>query len=126
VIDLDHSRYFKFAAYYGLRQFSRYIRPGYQRIEVTCSQCPSSSSVGQIIKPVAFQGPGGRLVVVVINDQTSAQNIGLAGLPAGTYDITGVDPGATTGVTYSPQVVASGQTLSFGLPAQAIVTFVKR
>lgn len=126
VIDLDHSRYYKFAQYYGLRQFSRYIRPGYQRIGVTCSQCQSNGSVGQIIKPVAFQGPGGRMVVVVINDQTNAQNIGLAGLPAGTYDITGVNPGATTGVTYSPQVVAGGQTLSFSLPAQAIVTFAKQ
>jgi O-glycosyl hydrolase len=126
MIDTDHSRYFKLAAYFGLRQFSHHIRPGYQRLGVTCSRCTSSSSVGQNLKPVAFEGPSGKMVVVVVNDQPSAQNIGLAGLPAGAYDITGVSPGATSGMIFPPVVIAPGQTLPFTLPAQAIVTFVKR
>lgn len=125
MIDPDFSRTFKFASYYGLRQFSHFIRPGYRRVGVTCSACTSSATVGQNLKPVAFQGPSGQMVVVVMNDQTTPQEIALSGLPAGSYDISGVDPVATTGMNYPSQGITSGQSLSFTMPAQSIVTFVR-
>jgi len=126
MIDRDFSRYFKLPAYYGLRQFSQRIRPGYRRVGVSCPSCTSNATVGQNLKPVAFQGPAGQMVVVIINDQSGSQAIALSGLPAGTYDISGVDPANTSGRTFSAQSVSAGQALNFTLPAQAIVTFVKR
>jgi hypothetical protein len=126
VLEADLSRFYKFPQYYGLRQYSRYIRPGYRRVGVTCAACTLDSTVGQNIKPVAFQSPSGALVVVVFNDQAVAADISLSGLPAGTYDITGVDPAATTGRTYSSQTIGTGQSLSITLPSQAIVTFARR
>jgi hypothetical protein len=125
-LETDLSRFYKFPQYYGLRQYSHYIRPGDRRVGVTCAACTSNATVGQNIKPVAFLSPSGSLVVVVFNDQGVAADISLSGIPAGTYDITGVDPAATSGRTYASQTIGTGQSLSFTLPSQAIVTFARR
>jgi hypothetical protein len=124
---LIDSRTFKLPHYWGLRQFSKFIRPGYQRVGFTCGNCSMDATLGQNVKPVAFQSAGGKIVVVVINDQSVSQVISLLSLPAGTYDITGVDP--TSGqspVTYPAQTIGAGQTLSVTFPAQAILTFAQR
>lgn len=126
-IDRDHSRYFKFANYYALRQYSRFIRPGYVRMDATCNNCGSDNTLGQLVKPVVFRSPGGKHVIVVINDTTTAQDIYFAGFPTGTYDITGIDPAhETSPVTYPAQTISSGQNLRVNFPAQAILTIVQR
>ncbi len=124
--DPNHSRYFKLGNYYAMRQYSRYIRPGYVRVGLGCSGCTSNSTIGQVQKAVAFQSPAGKLVVVVLNDQNNSARIALAGLPAGTYNITGVDPVNITGVGFAPMTIGSGQSLAVTFPGRAILTFVQR
>ncbi len=125
-LNTDLSGYHKFAPYYAVRQLSHYIRPGHTRIGVTCSGC-TNLSVGQNMKPVAFKSAAGKATVVVINDQNSIQTITILGLPAGTYNITGVDPAhATAPVTYSTQTIGAGGSIVFSFPAQAIITFTQQ
>ncbi|MBI3664264.1 MAG: hypothetical protein HY234_14595 [Acidobacteria bacterium] len=129
LIDTDLQRTFKLAIYYGLRQFSKYIRPDYVRVGFACTQnCPApDSTTGEIVKPVAFRSPAGKIVAVVINDQSASQSISLLGLPAATYDIVGVDPGnAQSPVTYPAQTIGTGQALTVTFPAQGILTFAQR
>ncbi len=123
--DPDLKRYHKLANYYGLRQYSHYIRPGHTRVAVYCSGCTNLSS-GQNVKPVVFQSPEGKIVTVVMNDQASGQTIVISGLPAGVYDITGVTPQATTGTTFPTQAITAGQSLTLSFPAQAILTIAQQ
>lgn len=127
MLEADLSKTVKLPPYYALRQYSHFIRPGYRRVGATCANCSTDATTGQNVKPVAFQSPAGKLVVVVINDQSGSQAITLNGLPAGTYDITGVDPAhAQSPVTYSAQTIGAGQAVTVTFPAQAIVTFAQR
>ena len=126
-LDRSLSGVFKFPAFYALRQFSHYIRPGYQRVGFVCGNCSQDATLGQNVKPLAFQSAGGKIVAVVINDQAVSQPISLLSLPAGTYDITGVDPtSGQTPVTYPTQTIGAGQALTVTFPALAILTFVQR
>jgi hypothetical protein len=127
IIDFTHdlSGTFKGPSYYSLRQYAHYIRPRYIRIGFTCSGC-GAGPVGQNLKPVAFQSPKGKNVLVIINDQSTAQTITIVGLPAGTYNTTGVTPQATAGTTFLAQMIVAGQPLVMNLPAQAIVTIVQQ
>ena len=128
-LDADLSKTIKLPVYYGMRQYSHFIRPNDVRVGMTCTMnCPlPDPALGAVVKPVAFRSPGGKIVVVVINDQTAAQSISLLGLPAGTYDITGVDPGnAQSPVTYPVQAILAGQALTVTFPAQSILTFAQR
>jgi hypothetical protein len=127
-LDKSLSNVYKFPPFYALRQYSHFIRPGYRRVGMTCSNCTTAdATLGQNVKPVAFKSPAGKVVVVVINDQSFSQSIALLSLPAGTYDITGVDP--TTGqstATYPTQTIGAGQALTVTFPSQAILTFAQR
>lgn len=126
-LDGDLSRTMKLPVYYVLRQYMHFIRPGYQRVGTTCSNCSTDVTLGQNVKPLAFQSPAGKIVVVVINDQAAAQAISLLSLPAGTYDITGVDPtSAQSPVTYPTQTIGAGQALTVTFPSLAVLTFVQR
>jgi hypothetical protein len=121
----DLSGTFKGPSYYSLRQFAHYIRPGYVRIGLTCSGC-GAGSVGLNLKPVAFQSPSGKNLLVIINDQSTTQTITVVGLPAGIYGITGVSPQATSGTTFPTQSITAGQPLVLNLPVQAIVTIAQQ
>lgn len=126
-LDADLSKTMKLPVYYALRQYMHFIRPGYQRVGTTCSNCSTDVTLGQNVKPLAFQSPAGKIVVVVINDQAAAQSISLLSLPAGTYDITGVDPtSAQSPVTYPTQTIGAGQALTVTFPSLAILTFAQR
>ena len=125
-IDPDFSENFKMPAYYALRQFSKYIRPGAVRVGLNCSGCTSNATIGRIQKAVAFQSPGGKYIVVMVNDQGGATRFAVSGLPAGVYEITGVDPGHTSGMAFSPVTLAAGQNLTVNFAGQAIVTLVQR
>jgi hypothetical protein len=127
MVDPDQTRYYKFPHYFGLRQYSHFIRPGYVRIGLTCTNCGNDAGVGQVVKPVAFRTPAGKYVVVVINDTSAAQPISLTGFPAGTYDISGIDAvNQSAPVTYSSQTISAGGAITVNFPGQAILTFVQR
>jgi hypothetical protein len=127
VLANDLSGYTKCPQYYAHRQFSHWIHPGYVRVSAACGGCGSDASYGQVIKPVAFRSPGGKLVVVVVSDVAGPQSLNVTGAPAGTYDITGIDASNSTfPVNYPAQTIGAGQSLSLTLPAQAIVTFAQR
>ncbi len=126
-LDADLSKAIKLPIFYVLRQFIHYIRPGYRRVGTSCSNCATDVTVGQNVKPLAFRSPAGKIVVVVINDQAVSQAISLLSLPAGTYDITGVDPtSAQATITYSTQTIGAGQALTVTFPALSILTFAQR
>jgi hypothetical protein len=124
--DADLSRYYKFAPYYALRQFSHFIRPGFTRIGISCSGCRFDRTTGLSVKPVAFQSPSGKLIVVVINDQSSPQSISILGLSAGSYEISGVDPESTSTRAYPSQTLVANQALIFDAPPHAILTIASR
>jgi hypothetical protein len=126
-LDADLSRTMRLPVYYVLRQYMHFIRPGYTRVAATCSGCSSDATVGQNVKPVAFKSPGGKIVLIIMNDQSGTQYATLNGLPAGTYDITGVDPAhGQSPVTYTSQTIGAGQSVTLTFPAQAVVTFAQR
>lgn len=125
-LEADLSTYYKKAHYYAMRQFMRHIRPGYTRVNITCSGCRTDAAVGQNVKPVAFISPAGKYVAVLINDQTTAQSLRLAGFPSGTYEVTGVDPSHTRGRAYPNQTIGAGEEMALEVPARAIVTLVQQ
>lgn len=125
-LEPDLSGYQKLPNYYAMRQFMRHIRPGYTRVNITCSGCRTDASVGQNVKPVAFISPAGKYVAVLINDQTTAQSLRLAGFPAGTYKVTGVDPSHTRGRAYPNQTIGAGEEMALEVPARAVVTLVQQ
>lgn len=125
------SEFYKNPHYYVLRQYfnrSWGIRPGYVRVDHSCASCgsggPSSSSS---IKPVAFKRPNGTVVVVILNDTSSAQTVQLNGLPNGNYTIHKLDP--TMCSTSGPRArcipassTFSGASQSIAMPADAVWT----
>ena len=125
-LEADLSGYQKLPNYYAMRQFMRHIRPGYTRVNITCSGCRTDAVVGQNVKPVAFISPAGKYVAVLINDQTTAQSLRLAGFPSGTYEVTGVDPSHTRGRAFPSQTIGAGEETVLEVPARAIVTLVQQ
>lgn len=123
--DPDLKRYHKLANYYGLRQFSHYIRPGDTRVAVNCSGC-ASGPLGLNIKPVAFKSPAGKVTLVVINDQDSDQSITILGLPPGTYSVSSVTPQAVSGASLPSQTVSAENSLVSTLSPRAIVTILQQ
>jgi hypothetical protein len=99
--------------YHAFGQFSRYVRPGAVRVEVT----GSSSSV----EPIAFQTPGGGVAVVLINRGASDVVVRLAGLGGvGSLLRTRTAEGEE-GVAVGVDTVAGG-TATFRIPGQSITT----
>ncbi len=105
--------------YYGwaMAQFSRFVRPGYVRSDVT-----NSTAANVFIS--AYEGSG-HYVIVAINMNTSpvAQTLTIQN-----QSITSLTPyETTTTATVAQQGVVNvtGNQLSYTLPAQSIVTFVE-
>lgn len=105
--------------YYGwaMAQFARFVRPGYVRSDVT-----NSNAANVFIS--AYKG-NGHYVIVAINMNTSpvAQTLTIQN-----QNITSMTPYETTAtatVAQQSAVSASGNQLSYTLPAQSIVTFVE-
>ena len=94
-----------------LRQYMKYIRRGAVRVGAT--------STSGTIKPVAFQRPDGKLVVVA--NTSAAATLDVGGLPAGDYQVsfsTAAQPGAVGAV----QTILAGQTLTTTIPASGVIT----
>jgi glucosylceramidase len=114
VIQPDYSGYYMNANAWYLRQFMRFVRPGDVRIAISSSK--------RTIKPVAFLKPDGRETIVAINSASSAQKVQIQNLATGPYEISVTDE-HRRGQSLAKQFVASGQSLSFLLPARSVVTF---
>ena len=128
--------FYKLPSYYGMRQFSRWIRPGYVRVDTTCTGCTTDPATGLNVKTVTFRRPDGSYIIVAINDQDNSASLTLSGFPAGTYQIEGVEPTVCTDppsgagvrdrctpIVFASQTIAGGQNLVLALPARSIVTF---
>lgn len=94
-----------------LRQYFRYIRPGAVRL--------GASSTDTRIKPVAFRNRNGNIVVVAYTTQQATLTV--AGLPAGTYQVS-FTTASQRGATAAPVAVGAGGTLSTSIPAAGVIT----
>ncbi len=98
------------ATYY-LRQYFKYVRPGYVRVGATTTLAGT--------EPVAFRAPGGRVVVVV--NTSGGQQLRIGGLPAGTYQISFSTPNAL-GALGQPVSISAGEVLVTSLPEAGTLT----
>jgi hypothetical protein len=127
-LEPDLSAYYLEQHYWVMRQFSRYIRPGYVRTNATCTGCTSTSDRGPNFKAVAWKRLNGTVVVNVINDSGGQISITLAGIPVGNYDVHQLDPtmcvasGGKNRCTPQLQVVAAGPSLSLTIPTDGVWT----
>lgn len=94
-----------------LRQYFRYIRPGAVRVE--------ASSRDESIHPVAFRNPGGDVVVVANTD--GGVRLAIAGLPAGTYQVT-YTTGSKRGASGPPVTIRAGEILAAEMPSNGTIT----
>lgn len=103
---------------YGLGQYSKFIRPGFYRVE--SSQVAPATGV---LVSAYFDPPSGKLVIVAVNATASAveQTFGIAG-----SGVVSMVPW-TTNETYSLTAgtwFAVGDTFSYSLDAKSVTTFV--
>ena len=131
-VSSDLSTYFLQPSYWVMRQFSRYVRPGYVRVAVTCTGCTMTSDRGPDVKALAWKRPNGSMVVNVVNDAGSPVTISLNGLPSGTYEISKLDPtlcassGGKNRCTPQTTMTALGSGFTLSLPQDAVWTLSQR
>ncbi|HRU38741.1 MAG TPA: CIA30 family protein, partial [Candidatus Goldiibacteriota bacterium] len=104
--------------FYTFGNFSKYIRPGFTRIDATAS--PATNVLCSAYKNAASTS----FVIVAINKNTSATSV--------TFNLTGIGAGSFTPyITSSSQnlaalaaVAVSGNSFTYSLPAQSVISFV--
>jgi glucuronoarabinoxylan endo-1,4-beta-xylanase len=101
---------------YALGQFSRFVRPGWHRIDV-------SGSGDVLVSAYRHPGPGGGVAIVAINPDPSAQSttFSLSGL-----SVTTITPWITSdslSLASQTAVSVSGSVFTYDLPASSITTF---
>ena len=102
--------------FYALGNFSRFVRPGWTRIDV-------SGVIDAHTFATAYQGPAGSFAIVVIND--SGGSLPFAATLANAH-VTSVTPWATTttaGLTSQASIPVSANQLSATVP-YGVTTFV--
>jgi glucuronoarabinoxylan endo-1,4-beta-xylanase len=109
------------AQYYALGNFSKYVRPGYYRVDVSGAPTPSSS------KPlvVAFSNLSDGTVVIVVVNGGSAQSVSF--FVAGTAWPASVTPYVTTSsskLAAGTAISVTAGSFSASLDAQSVTTFV--
>jgi O-glycosyl hydrolase len=104
--------------YYVMGNFSKFIRPGYQFIDID-----DSNSVA------AYDG-NGALVIVTVNSSTTAQEVtyNLQNIPAamgaGPWNVQAYRTSATENLAAQPMFQVSGSTFYRRIPANSVTTFV--
>jgi hypothetical protein len=98
-----------------IQQYTKYVRPGAQRIEAT-SQNPA-------FEPVAFVNVNGKYVVVVKSEGSGSFSV--SGLPAGTYGVF-YTTNSQYNVNLSNMTISAGQTLSTSIPGVGVITIYNR
>jgi glucuronoarabinoxylan endo-1,4-beta-xylanase len=109
--------------YYTIGNFSRYMRPGQHVVTVT-----GTKSLPAKVLLVASKGDNGKVVIVAINETTSAQSVPIT-IAGGTA------PGAFTPIVTADgndnwstksDVSVSGGKFTASLPAMSVTTFVSK
>ncbi len=104
--------------YYTFGQFSRYVRPGFERVSVS-GEVPA----GLLLS--AFRGPDDQFVLVAIN--RGASNVSLPIYVSGGTTpsvVTPVVTSATEDWTKKPEIVVDGDSFPATLESQSVTTFV--
>jgi len=96
-----------------IRQYSRFIRPGAVRVEIT-------DPPTRFVRPVAFLSPKNKPVIVVSNEDKQPRKVRFENLPAGKYMLS-VVPDEKGAKVSEVQVPRSG-VLAFSLPARSVIT----
>jgi len=104
---------------WAIGNWSRYVRPGWLRIDAT------SSPTGGV-SDSAFRAPsGGQFAIVAINNNASAQQVTFS--LSGFTNVSSVAPmvtSATQSLAAQTNVNVSDQSFSYSLPAQSVTTFI--
>lgn len=127
-IDPGLTTYYLNPNFWVVRQFTRFIRPGYVRLGLNCSGCGTTSDRGPGVKAVAWLSPSNKVVVVLINDTPAPVTTLLSGLPSGAVEVNGLDP--TRCVTSGPRnrctpdlsTVSANGSITVTLPVGAVWT----
>jgi glucuronoarabinoxylan endo-1,4-beta-xylanase len=104
---------------YALGQYAKFIRPGWQRVDVT--------NQGSLLVS-AFKGPSHKFAIVVINQSRWPawnQSFGLNGITSQRSQVTPWLTSATASLTAQPPVSvgSNGTALTYSIPGKSIVTF---
>jgi O-glycosyl hydrolase len=103
---------------YAFGNFSKFIRPGYVRVDV-------GGSVPQNVLLSAYKNPSdGTIVVVAINSGTSAVNLPLYLSGAHATQATPWVTSASSNLAAQTPLAVSGSSVSASLAAQSVTTFV--
>ena len=106
---------------YALGSFSKFVRPGYYRVDVSGAQKPS----GTVPLVVAFTNLSDGTVTIVVVNGGAAQNVSF--FVAGTAWPASVTPSVTTAtakLAAGTAVSVSGARFSASLEGQSVTTFV--
>jgi hypothetical protein len=98
-----------------VRQYTKYVRPGAQRIDAV-SQNPA-------LAPVAFINANGGYVVVV--KASASGSFSISGLPAGTYGVF-YTTASEYNVNRPDATISAGQTLSTSIPDDGVITIYRK
>jgi glucuronoarabinoxylan endo-1,4-beta-xylanase len=104
---------------YALAQFSRFVRPGYVRVNATAS--PVSG-----VYLSAYAG-NGHMVIVAINSNSTATSLPLT-IQNPSPALTSMTPWQTTsagGLAQQSAINVTGNNFTYTLPAESITTFVQ-
>ena len=111
--DVTRDRFLMREKTWFLRQYFRAIRPGAVRV--------GAQSTSREIRPVAFRLADGRFAVVA--NAAGAVTLHLAGLPAGTYQVSFATPGFLN-AEGAPITIAPGAVLSTSMPGAGTISVV--
>jgi hypothetical protein len=111
--DLETNTFTRKPTAWYVRQFSRFIRPGMVRVEMT--------SVDRAIKPVGYLSPSGKAVVVILNLDERHIPATIAGLPGGTYQVSFTNC-YVAGESRDSIAIKAGDPLEISLPPRCALT----
>lgn len=106
---------------YAIGNFSKFVRPGYVRVDVTGAPAPS----GSVPLIVAFANPADGTVAIVVVNGGGAQQVSF--FVAGTAWPSSVTPyvtSATANLAAGAAIAVTGGRFSASLAAQSVTTFV--
>lgn len=106
-------------AYWALRQYSRFVPAGSQRVEVVPERDRRD------VRALGFVTPGGKPVVIVYNRRAAPVQVRIRNLPPLLFEMTVTSP-AEKGASYAPIQVRAGAALLTWIPAQSIATFAAK
>jgi glucuronoarabinoxylan endo-1,4-beta-xylanase len=101
-----------------LGQYSKFVRPGYTRVEVN-----GNSNMDVLLS--AFTGPSGAMAIVAINQGSAAANIPIS-ITGGTAPatLTPYVTSSTANIAAQTAVTVTNGSFMASLPANTVTTFV--